>query len=72
MIPEIIEHGKNGLMSNNPEELRGLLVKLLDDEDMAKELGKNAQNTIKERYNLAQFLNKWDNLFYSTIEQYKE
>jgi len=72
MIPEIIEHGKNGLMSNNPEELRGLLVKLLEDEDMAKELGKNAQNTIKERYNLAQFLNNWDNLFYSTIEQYKE
>tara|TARA_Y100001937_G_scaffold127615_1_gene200394 strand:- start:350 stop:1408 length:1059 start_codon:yes stop_codon:yes gene_type:complete len=70
MIPEIIEHGKNGLMSNDPKELRSFLVKLTQDEDMAKELGKNAQETIKERYNLAQFVNKWNNFFYSAIEQY--
>ena len=72
MIPEIITHGKNGLMSNDPEELRGLLVKLLKDEDMAKELGKNAQKTIRKRHNLERFINNWNNLFYSTIEQYKE
>ena len=72
MIPEIIEHGKNGLMSNDPEELKGFLVKLLEDEDMAKELGKNAQETIRERYNLTHFINGWNNFFYSAIEQYKE
>ena len=72
MIPEIIEHGKNGLMSNDPEELRGFLVKLLEDEGMTKELGKNAQDTIRKRYNLASFVDNWNNLFYSTIREYKE
>ena len=43
MIPEIIENGKNGLISNDPQELRGFLQLLLKDEDLAKELGDNAR-----------------------------
>ena len=52
MIPEIIENGKNGLISNDPQELRGFLELLLKDKDLAKELGDNARKTIVEKYNL--------------------
>ena len=72
MIPEIIEHGKNGLMSNDPETLRSMLKMLLEDPDMAYSLGQKAQETIREKYNITQFTENWNNLFYSTIEKYKE
>ena len=38
MIPEIVEHGVNGFISNNEEELKQHLVELLNDEDLAKRL----------------------------------
>ena len=72
MIPEIIDHGKNGLISNDPNTLRSMLETLLNNPDMARDLGENAQKTIREKYNLASFVDNWNNLFYSTIREYKE
>ena len=72
MIPEIIDHGKNGLISNDANDLRAMLESLLKNPDMARELGKNAQKTIREKYNLTQFVENWNNLLYSTIRDYKE
>tara|TARA_A100001515_G_scaffold144134_4_gene147288 strand:+ start:1906 stop:2934 length:1029 start_codon:yes stop_codon:yes gene_type:complete len=72
MIPDIIENGKNGLISNDPAELRSMLERLLENPEMARELGKKAQKTILEKYNKEQFLTNWNNLFYSTIRDYKE
>ena len=72
MIPEIIEHGVNGMISNDPKELKSFLQQLMSDEDMAKELGENAQRTIQEKFNLNYFADKWNSLFYSTIKNYKE
>tara|TARA_R110002153_G_scaffold165832_2_gene318337 strand:- start:519 stop:785 length:267 start_codon:yes stop_codon:yes gene_type:complete len=72
MIPDIIQHGENGLMSNDPDTLRSMLKTLLEDPDMAHSLGQNAQKTIREKYNITQFTENWNNLFYSTIEKYKE
>ena len=72
MIPEIIEHGVNGMISNDPKELRSFLEQLLSDEDMAKEMGENAQRTIYERFNLNSFAEKWNDIFYATIKNYKE
>ncbi len=72
MIPEIIKHGENGLLSNDPDQLKSHLSKLMNDEDMAAELGANAQKTIQEQYNLASFVENWNDLFYSTIREYKE
>jgi hypothetical protein len=71
MIPEIIENGKDGLISNDPQELRGFLELLLKDENLAKELGKNARKTIVERYNLETFVDNWNKLFYSTVNEYR-
>jgi glycosyltransferase involved in cell wall biosynthesis len=72
MIPEIIEHGKNGLISNDPNELRGFLEMLLKDKDLANKLGQEARKTICEKYNLQSFVDNWNNLFYDTIENYTD
>ena len=71
MIPEIIKNGKNGFISNDPQELRGFLDLLLKNEDLAKELGASARKTIVEKYNLKRFLNNWNNLLYSTVNEYR-
>jgi len=71
MIPEIIQNGKNGLISNDPQELKGFLQLLLKDHDLAKELGNNARKTIVEKYNLERFVDSWNNLLYSTVNEYR-
>jgi hypothetical protein len=72
MIPEIIEHGKNGLISNDPNELRAFLEMLQKDENLANKLGQEARKTICEKYNLQSFMDNWNNLFYDTIENYTD
>ena len=72
MIPEIIEHGKNGMISNDPNQLRKFLEQLLQDGEMAKELGENARRTILEKYTLPLFVDNWNNLFHSIVGNYKE
>jgi hypothetical protein len=42
------------------------------DEDMAKEMGENAQRTIYEKFNLNSFAERWNEVFYNTIKNYKE
>ena len=72
MIPEIIEHGKNGLISNDPKELRSFLEMLLQNPDLARRLGDAARATICERYGLQRFIDNWNNLFYRTVENYTD
>ena len=72
MIPEVIEHGKNGLLSNDPNELRSFLEMLLNNEELASKLGSEARKTICERYNLKSFVDGWNNLFNDTIENYRD
>lgn len=71
MIPEIIQHGQNGLISNNPEELRKYLEMLLHNDTVASKLGEEARKTIVEKYNLDNFVSNWNNLFNSIINQYR-
>ena len=71
MIPEIIQHGKNGLLANDSKQLRLYIERILSDLDLAKELGYNAQKTIQDKYSLSRFLDGWNELFYKTINNYK-
>ena len=63
MIPEVIENGVNGFISNDEEELRGYIQKLFKDEDLAKELGDNARKTILEKFSEERFINDWNRIF---------
>lgn len=59
MIPELIEHGVNGFISNNEEELTGYLQQLLEDEELATKMGNAARQTIIEKFGLEKFKQNW-------------
>jgi glycosyltransferase involved in cell wall biosynthesis len=63
MIPEVVEHGVNGFMSNNPNELREYCQLLLNDKALAATMGSAARKTIVEKYSLESFIKNWSNLF---------
>lgn len=68
MIPEIIQNGHNGYISNNEEELKRYLHIVLNDENIRNELGKNARQTVLEKFSEKTFVDKWNNLFNSVYE----
>ena len=71
MIPEIIEHGVNGFMSNDPNELKKYCELLINDEELAISMGHAAQQTIKSKFGIDRFVKGWDDLFYTTIGDFK-
>jgi len=71
MIPEIIEHGVNGLIANNAEELNGYCKLLLEKPEWAETLGNMARKTIEETYNFKNFVDGWNNLLYKTIGEFR-
>jgi glycosyltransferase involved in cell wall biosynthesis len=70
MIPEIVENGVNGFISNDEEELKQYLVDLLNDEELAKKLGENARKTIVENFSQEEFIRKWDFLLKQTAKKF--
>ncbi len=67
MIPEIIQNGINGFISNDEKELRGYLELLLKDEELANKLGENARNTITEKFSSQVFVDNWNKVFYKCV-----
>ena len=52
-IPEIITHEKDGILIDNyldPDEWAGQITRLLDDEGLRARLGRNARQTVLERF----------------------
>lgn len=67
MIPEIIQDGYNGFLSNNPAELRERCIFLMQNPEIAKKIGLNARKTIEERFAVNRFVNDWNKVFYSSL-----
>lgn len=63
MIPEIIEHGVNGLISNDEQELRRYCVELLENPELCRKLGNKARETILSHFSMETFLSKWNDIF---------
>ncbi len=63
MIPEIVENGVNGFISNDPAELAGYCHKLLSDAELCRKLGVAARETIKNKFSMGVFVNKWKDVF---------
>lgn len=68
MIPEIIQNGVNGFISNDETELEMYLQKILTDPELRKTLGENARKTILERFSETNFIKKWNEIFDITYE----
>jgi glycosyltransferase involved in cell wall biosynthesis len=63
MIPEIIQNGINGYISNDEQELNNYLKLIMNDEQVRQTLGNNARETIKQMFSEEEFINKWNNIF---------
>jgi hypothetical protein len=63
MIPEIIQHGVNGYLCDSPQQMKNILLRLLDDPEHCAKLGEAARLTILTRFNLNSFTNSWNNIF---------
>jgi len=63
MIPEIIQDGVNGLISNDENILKKRLKQCLTDNKLCEELGQNARKTILEQFNEKRFLSQWNDIF---------
>ena len=72
MIPDVIKSGYNGFLYDidHPEDGKRILKSLCSaDKESLLEIGQNARNTVIEKFNKAQFLEKWTNVInecYST------
>ena len=71
MIPEIIEHGVNGIIADNASDMKFWCRELLDKPDLAHKIGEAGRKTIEEKYNLDKFINNWNKLLYKTIGEFK-
>ena len=63
MIPEIVKNEENGLISNNEDELRAGIERLLKDDELRENLGKNARKTVIEKFSEKNFVENWKELF---------
>lgn len=63
MIPDIIQHGVNGFLSNDAASLRGYCLTLLADKELAARMGAAARQTILERFSMPAFVENWNRLF---------
>ena len=68
MLCEIIQHGKNGFLSDNPDEMRNICQELIKNKDLAQQVGYNSRQTILERFPLNKFIENWNSIFKTAIE----
>lgn len=66
-IPELIEHGVNGFLSNNPQELKQYCIQLLKDKDLAHVMGQRARQSVLDKFGLYDFVHNWNKMFRSLV-----
>ncbi|MHA2401420.1 MAG: glycosyltransferase family 4 protein [Candidatus Kariarchaeaceae archaeon] len=70
MIPEIIEHGVNGIIAKDVKDMKFWCRELLEKPELANKIGEAGRKTIREKYNLERFVRNWDKLLYKTIGEF--
>lgn len=63
MIPEVFTDGVDAFLSNDVEVLRKRIRQLLNEPEMAREMGLKARQTIIDRFSMERFVNDWNYLF---------
>jgi glycosyltransferase involved in cell wall biosynthesis len=63
MIPEVVQDGVNGFISNDEGYLRDRLIWCLRNPDEAAKLGEAARETILNRFSLDKHVDAWNNVF---------
>ncbi len=63
-LPRIIQNGVNGYVDNRQCALLDVARHLLDDPNLAREWGRAAQQTARERFNMTRFVADWEHLLF--------
>ena len=63
MIPDIFTHGKDAFLSNDVDELRKFIEHLLQNPQECEKMGKEASETVYNRFNKKRFTKEWQSLF---------
>jgi glycosyltransferase involved in cell wall biosynthesis len=66
-VPDIIVDGENGLLGDNPKEIRDAILTIQNDKRLAEKLGKAARATIDNHFSLEKHIGAWNNLLSKTI-----
>ncbi len=68
MIPEVIQNGINGYISNDEEELKSFIKNLQESEELRKKIGENARTTIQNMFSEEDFIHNWNSVFDKVYE----
>tara|TARA_R110000868_G_scaffold18531_11_gene81371 strand:+ start:6696 stop:7700 length:1005 start_codon:yes stop_codon:yes gene_type:complete len=68
MIPDIIQNGVNGFISNDETELKNMIRNLEQDDELRKTIGENARKTIQQHFSEKLFTNNWNEVFTQVYE----
>ncbi len=67
-LPDVIQDGVNGYISSDPDTLIDRMKELVADPDLARKLGRRAQETARERFGMDRFRREWDDVLHEAIE----
>jgi glycosyltransferase involved in cell wall biosynthesis len=67
-IRNVIRHGKTGYLANNLNQFKDYVVKLLKDDGLREEFGKNAR-IIAQSYKVSEIAKTWIKLYKFTIDE---
>ena len=66
---DYITHGKNGFLSNDPEEIIKYSKELINNKELAKKIGGAGRKMMVEKFNEKIFVEKYNKIFYETIDR---
>jgi len=64
-----IRDGWSGFLVRTTEEMEARCRQLLDDHALAKQLGANARETVKQHFNIQDFVNRWNQYLYEIVNK---
>lgn len=67
-MPEFIEDGVNGFVTNDPVVMRERLEELIKDPELGKKIGDAGRETIIEQFGQERFLNEWNEVLWKTAK----
>jgi glycosyltransferase involved in cell wall biosynthesis len=70
-LPELIEHGKSGLIvdPHKPEEWADAILSLIDTPELAHSLAKNAKKRAVELFSIEKYCKQYENLYENIINE---
>lgn len=61
---QVVDHGKNGLLAESPDEWLDCIVQLIEDHELGFQLATNAQETVRSNWLLSKNAFRWQEAFH--------